>query len=142
RASSSNLNRQAGNHETDVPSNRAALHDERDGRSMLRPLQIAGHGPFHRVGAALMELGMPDRPAHAEPPRQNIIWLASYPKSGNTWVRVFVHNLLNELSGVAEAQDINRMDTHTLWEFAARPFERVLGKSLATADQTEVAAAR
>ena len=23
----------------------------------------------------------------------NIIWLASYPKSGNTWVRAFLHNL-------------------------------------------------
>src|SRR5215212_4750259 len=81
-------------------------------------------------------------PAPARQDAQTIVWIASYPKSGNTWVRVFVHNLLNELSGVEEAQDINRMDTHTLWEFAARPFERMLGKSLATADQTEVAAAR
>ena len=23
-----------------------------------------------------------------------IIWLASYPKSGNTWVRLFLNNLL------------------------------------------------
>ncbi|WP_456623311.1 sulfotransferase domain-containing protein [Bradyrhizobium sp. P5_C12] len=93
-----------------------------------------------------MQLGVlapgADRPAHSEPTKQNIIWIASYPKSGNTWVRVFIHNLLNELSGVDEAQDINRMDTHTLWEFGAKPFERVLGKSLAAADQSEVAAAR
>lgn len=27
-------------------------------------------------------------------PRQGIIWLASYPKSGNTWFRIFLHNLL------------------------------------------------
>jgi hypothetical protein len=73
---------------------------------------------------------------------QNIIWIASYPKSGNTWVRAFVHNLLNELSGLKEAQDINQMNTHTIWEFAARPFERVLGKGLAAADQGEIAAAR
>lgn len=26
----------------------------------------------------------------------NIIWLASYPKSGNTWFRTFISNLLNE----------------------------------------------
>jgi hypothetical protein len=26
----------------------------------------------------------------------NIIWIASYPKSGNTWFRVFLANLLNE----------------------------------------------
>ena len=31
---------------------------------------------------------------------QNIIWIASYPKSGNTWVRAFLHNLLNELDGI------------------------------------------
>jgi aryl sulfotransferase len=24
-----------------------------------------------------------------------IIWLASYPKSGNTWVRLFLNSLLN-----------------------------------------------
>jgi hypothetical protein len=39
--------------------------------------------------------------------KQNIIWLCSYPKSGNTWVRVFLHNLLKELSGDAQGvQDI------------------------------------
>ena len=27
---------------------------------------------------------------------KNIIWLASYPKSGNTWFRVFLSNLLNK----------------------------------------------
>jgi hypothetical protein len=35
-----------------------------------------------------------------------IIWLASYPKSGNTWLRVFLHNLLrNPPAGY----DINRI---------------------------------
>lgn len=24
----------------------------------------------------------------------NIVWLASYPKSGNTWIRAFIHNLI------------------------------------------------
>ena len=27
-------------------------------------------------------------------PRRNIVWLASYPKSGNTWVRIFLGNYL------------------------------------------------
>ena len=36
----------------------------------------------------------------------NIVWLASYPKSGNTWMRAFLHNLfLNETRPV----DVNRM---------------------------------
>ena len=26
-----------------------------------------------------------------------IYWLASYPKSGNTWFRAFLHNLRNHL---------------------------------------------
>ena len=36
-----------------------------------------------------------------------IIWLASYPKSGNTWVRVLLTNYLR--NGEAPA-DINRLD--------------------------------
>ena len=24
----------------------------------------------------------------------NIVWLASYPKSGNTWLRAFIYNLV------------------------------------------------
>ena len=35
-----------------------------------------------------------------------IIWLASYPKSGNTWVRAFLHNLL---AGPGGEFDINRI---------------------------------
>jgi hypothetical protein len=36
-----------------------------------------------------------------------IIWLASYPKSGNTWFRVFLSNLLRDADGPA---DINALD--------------------------------
>ena len=36
-----------------------------------------------------------------------IIWLASYPKSGNTWVRAFLHNLLRK---TPRPYDINRLD--------------------------------
>jgi hypothetical protein len=35
-----------------------------------------------------------------------IIWLASYPKSGNTWLRAYLHNLLRNPN---EAYDINRL---------------------------------
>ena len=30
------------------------------------------------------------------PENKRIIWLASYPKSGNTWFRVFLMNLLSD----------------------------------------------
>src|SRR5438105_4789062 len=48
-----------------------------------------------------------------------IVWLASYPKSGNTWVRVFLTNYLrdgsepadiNDLDGAPIASDRNRFD--------------------------------
>jgi hypothetical protein len=35
-----------------------------------------------------------------------IIWIASYPKSGNTWMRAFLHNLLRDPS---ESYDINKI---------------------------------
>jgi len=35
-----------------------------------------------------------------------IIWLASFPKSGNTWMRAYLHNLLRDPN---EAYDINRL---------------------------------
>jgi hypothetical protein len=38
----------------------------------------------------------------------NIYWLASYPKSGNTWARAFIANLLSE---EPEAVDINALRT-------------------------------
>jgi len=40
-----------------------------------------------------------------------IIWLASYPKSGNTWLRAFIHNLLRDPK---EGFDINKLTAFTL----------------------------
>ena len=36
----------------------------------------------------------------------NIVWLASYPKSGNTWLRAFLHNLMTDAE---QPVDINKM---------------------------------
>lgn len=38
--------------------------------------------------------------------KKNVIWLASYPKSGNTWFRVFLTNLLNETDKPANINDL------------------------------------
>lgn len=38
--------------------------------------------------------------------RKNIIWISSYPKSGNTWIRVFLDNIR---SGSDQPADINRL---------------------------------
>lgn len=38
--------------------------------------------------------------------KKNIIWLASYPKSGNTWFRVFITNLLEPKDEPANINDL------------------------------------
>jgi len=38
--------------------------------------------------------------------KKNIIWLASYPKSGNTWFRVFLTNLLSNSDTPANINDL------------------------------------
>jgi hypothetical protein len=40
-----------------------------------------------------------------------ILWLASYPRSGNTWLRAFLHNLFRNAD---EPYDINRLQDFTL----------------------------
>lgn len=39
--------------------------------------------------------------------KKNIVWLASYPKSGNTWCRIFLSNYLNTTN---EPININKLD--------------------------------
>ena len=54
---------------------------------------------------------------------KNIIWLASYPKSGNTWFRVFLSNLFNEST---EPADINNL-YETPIASARQPFDEATG---------------
>lgn len=51
-----------------------------------------------------------------------LIWLASYPKSGNTWVRSFLHNLVRDAETPA---DINALDEFCLGGSSRRWFEMV-----------------
>ncbi len=50
-----------------------------------------------------------------------IVWLASYPKSGNTWLRVFLHNYIKQQ---AEPQDINRLTEFSASEAATAFFRK------------------
>jgi hypothetical protein len=43
--------------------------------------------------------------------KRNIVWLASYPKSGNTWFRIFLSALLNDTGEI----DINGIQTDTIF---------------------------
>jgi len=48
-----------------------------------------------------------------------ILWLASYPKSGNTWLRAFLHNLMRNAQAPIEP---NRLNELTLGDGMARFF--------------------
>lgn len=52
----------------------------------------------------------------------NLLWLASYPKSGNTWVRAFLHNLLSNSDAPFE---INRMSALTVGDSQAHWYARL-----------------
>ncbi len=54
---------------------------------------------------------------------KHIIWLASYPKSGNTWFRAFLANLLSDADTPV---DINALDTGPI-SSARMPLDEVLG---------------
>jgi hypothetical protein len=53
---------------------------------------------------------------HETPASQRIYWLASYPRSGNTWVRSFLHSLMEQLQGRPGSVDINRLQTFSIPE--------------------------
>jgi hypothetical protein len=78
-----------------------------------------------------------------KPVASGILWLASYPKSGNTWTRNFLHNLLNMIELGADApHDINAMNELTFWEISAGAYERHLGKPPKDCTREEIAAVR
>lgn len=68
---------------------------------------------------------------------KGIVWLASYPKSGNTWFRIFLANLLADQP---QAVNINDLPTEN---FGARAtFDRALGWETSELSQAEVAEAQ
>ncbi|MSP67078.1 MAG: sulfotransferase domain-containing protein [Alphaproteobacteria bacterium] len=57
-----------------------------------------------------------------------IVWLASYPKSGNTWLRVFLANYLENAKTPVPLAELHRFGAA---DAAALPYERVAGKAAA-----------
>lgn len=81
--------------------------------------------------------------APTKPTTTGILWLASYPKSGNTWTRNFLHNLLNILEGADNgAQHINGMNEFTTWEISPKAYEKHLGKPITECTRAEIALTR
>ena len=68
-----------------------------------------------------------------------LIWLASYPKSGNTWLRAFLHNLMRNPD---EAYDINRLTDFTLSDAQMRWYQLFDPRPGPQISKEEVAALR
>jgi hypothetical protein len=68
-----------------------------------------------------------------------ILWLASYPRSGNTWLRAFLHNLFRNSD---EPYDINRLKDFTLIDSDARWYRMLDSRPPTELTKEEVAALR
>ena len=64
-----------------------------------------------------------------------IIWLASYPKSGNTWVRLFLANLFSD---ARHPVDINKLPGFTFGEHRADFYETLSGRPLSALSDEEI----
>ncbi len=68
-----------------------------------------------------------------------IIWLASYPKSGNTWMRAFLHNLLRNPS---QTYDLDKLGDYSLGDTLGEFYEKFLRKPAKEMTYEEVAILR
>jgi hypothetical protein len=74
---------------------------------------------------------------------RGIVWLASYPRSGNTWARAFLSTLLNAIENRSQtAIDLNQFALATILDSNAPLFERFLGCPAVQASPEKIAAVR
>lgn len=71
--------------------------------------------------------------------KKSIIWLASYPKSGNTWVRIFIANYLMNRTEPLPINEVRRFGTG---DSITHSFQRVAGRQIDPADWQAVLALR
>jgi len=75
--------------------------------------------------------------------QSGIVWIASYPKSGNTWIRAFLHNLVRLRTGEDGEQDINEMARFSTWDLDKKRYAKFLGfEPDNAAHRSEIAATR
>lgn len=75
---------------------------------------------------------------------KGIVWLASYPKSGNTWLRMFLYQLMRIMGGHPREEDeLNKLDRSSAYEAKLFGlFEQFLGKPLNEATRLEAMSVR
>ncbi|MCB1488935.1 MAG: sulfotransferase domain-containing protein [Bauldia sp.] len=74
---------------------------------------------------------------------KGIVWIASYPRSGNTWVRAFVHALTQIIANPNVADiGLGSVDKWSVSERLLSRYTPFLGKPAAIATPAEIAAVR
>jgi hypothetical protein len=75
---------------------------------------------------------------------RGIVWIASYPASGNTWIRLFLYHLMRAMTGVPNlGGELNNVGMSSLYEIEqVALFKEFLGKTVKDATWQEIAAIR
>src|ERR1700730_12153677 len=85
---------------------------------------------------------MSTQPAPQPKPDSGIVWLASYPKSGNTWTRTFLANLVTIMAGEADALDINSINRFSLGESFVSYYKDILAYAPTSEQRQQIADTR
>jgi len=81
-------------------------------------------------------------PDHRAASQTGLVWLASYPKSGNTWTRAFLSNLAAILAGESAELDVNSIGRFSAGENFTALYEDLLGFKPTENHRKEIAALR
>ena len=72
-------------------------------------------------------------------PKKNIVWLASYPKSGNTWTRIFLANYLFKRETPMPINEVHRLG---MGDSIAKTYRMVAGRPIDSTDPQAMARLR
>lgn len=89
-----------------------------------------------------MEVSATAQPQSSTPPRSGLLWLASYPKSGNTWARMFLSNLAAIMAGESEKLALSAIGRFSHSADLQAYFEDALGFKPTDTHRAEIAATR
>jgi sulfotransferase family protein len=75
--------------------------------------------------------------------KSGIVWIAAYPRSGNTWVRLFICNLAALLAGKREEENFNNFLRASPWDAEVKHYQKYIklnpaGGELAIRDMLSV----